>query len=136
MKTLTWIRAPGTGGYGTNIAAGNNASHIAAIVTGQWYDGEVEDYPQYGVDSPDMSNFENWGHMSQVVWAGTESIGCFSAYCIPDGVEYNAFSPNCDASGNAYLKNQPCDIPPTFTVCNYYPEGKVLLIRTQVTFAN
>jgi len=56
-----------------------------------------------------MSNFENWGHFSQVVWKGSKNVGCYTADCSKNGIKglegYN--------------------IAPYFTVCNYYPPGNM-----------
>ena len=58
----------------------------------------------YNQNAPDMSNFENWGHFSQIVWKSTKSVGCYTQSC-PQGVA-------------------PYDIK-YFTVCNYSPPGKL-----------
>jgi len=50
-----------------------------------------------------MSNFEGWGHFSQVVWVGSAAVGCASHYC---------------ASGTIFST-----LPSWFTVCNYVPPG-------------
>jgi len=60
----------------------------------------------YGKASPDMSNFENWGHFSQVVWKDTKSVGCYTQAC-PNGLE-----------------NVGEGVGKHFTVCNYSPPGK------------
>jgi hypothetical protein len=71
-----------------------------------WYNGELPQFPSngYGQANPDMSNFEGWGHFSQVVWAGSTKVGCKTQFC-PAGTVYSTM----DA---------------WFTVCNYYPAGK------------
>lgn len=71
-----------------------------------WYNGELNKFPssEYGKSSPNMGDFSSWGHYSQVVWAGTQQVGCHSQLC-PAGTLY--------ASMDAW-----------FTVCNYYPAGK------------
>jgi hypothetical protein len=72
-----------------------------------WHNGECEAYPKadYGKDNPDMSNFEVWGHFSQLVWVGSEQVGCASQYCNP-GTIYG-------------------DMGSWLTVCNYYPPGEL-----------
>lgn len=79
---------------------------IAQAITNMWYDGEVDLYPSsgYGAANPDFSNFEGWGHYSQVVWVGTTVIGCDARYCAPGTME--------------------ADMGAWFSVCNYYPAGK------------
>jgi len=72
------------------------------------YNAEISNFPQpYGVDNADTSNFESWGHFSQIVWAATTQVGCYTQYC-PNGL--------ANADG----------VPPYFTVCNYQPPGKSL----------
>jgi hypothetical protein len=58
----------------------------------------------YGQASPDMSNFEKWGHFSQIVWKNTERFGCYTQYC-------------------PGLANVGSNVSPYFTVCNYAPPG-------------
>lgn len=129
-QTCVWGHslAPGGGGYGQNIAAGVPAGNISAIVSNMWYNGEEPLYPTpYGNNSPDMSNFEKWGHYSQLVWAKTESVGCYTQTCSPPGQD----PLKCKPDGTSYLGNSQCGnginspvgIPAIFTVCNYYPPG-------------
>lgn len=108
---------PGGGGYGQNIAmwaSSGDAESLGAemaisqAITNMWYDGEIDLYPSsaYGSSSdPDMSNFEGWGHYSQVVWVGSTQIGCDARYC-PAGTM------------------EP-DMGAWYSVCNYYPAGNV-----------
>ena len=120
---LTASSAPGGGGYGQNIAAGTPSGNISAILTNGFYNGELPHYPQYGTNNPDMSDFEDWGHFSQLVWHSTTSVGCYTAICSPPGVD----SLSCKPDGTSYLKGLNCGnggIPAIFTVCNYDPPGK------------
>ncbi|OAL22136.1 hypothetical protein AYO20_11236 [Fonsecaea nubica] len=94
----------GGGGYGQNIGAGAPPSDIPAMITNEMYNGEINFYPSYGGE-PDMSNFEKWGHYSQIVWKSTTSVGCATQYC-PNG-----------------LANTGGNVSPYFTVCNYSPPG-------------
>jgi uncharacterized protein YkwD len=95
------------GGYGQNIAAGVQANNISAVITDLFYNGEVNYFNGlYGQANPDMSNFENWGHFSQIVWKGTTKVGCATV--------------DCSASG---LANVGQYVSPYFTVCNYGPPG-------------
>lgn len=96
----------GGGGYGQNIGAGALPEDIAAMITDQMYNGEINFYPGYGSE-PDMSNFERWGHYSQIVWKSTTSVGCATLLC-SDG-----------------LTNTGASVRPYFTVCNYSPPGKL-----------
>ncbi|KAK5120070.1 hypothetical protein LTR85_006551 [Meristemomyces frigidus] len=95
------------GGYGQNIAAGVEANNISAIITDLFYNGEVGWYDGlYGEEQPDMTNFEHWGHFSQIVWKATTKIGCATQDCTSQG-----------------LSNVGSDVAPYFTVCNYESPG-------------
>jgi len=109
---LTFLfRSVGGGNYGQNIAAGTPKTGISDVITDEFYNGEVNNFLKsyYGKANPDMSNFENWGHFSQVVWAGSKQVGC----AVQD----------CTSKGG--ISGLPADFPPYFTVCNYYPAGNV-----------
>lgn len=98
----------GGGGYGQNIGAGAPPSDVPGMITNEMYNNEINWYPlPYGVE-PDMTNFEKWGHYSQIVWKSTTSVGCATQYC-PGG-----------------LANTGGGVSPYFTVCNYSPPGKCL----------
>lgn len=62
----------------------------------------------YGQDTPDMSNFDAWGHFTQIVWKGTTHVGCSTVMC--------------PTLGNVDGSNMP------FTVCNYSPAGMLTAI--------
>lgn len=95
------------GGYGQNIAAGVDSTNISAVITDLFYNGEVNYFDGlYGEANPDMTNFESWGHFSQIVWKGTTEVGC-ATY-------------DCSSSG---LANTGEYVSPYFTVCNYGPPG-------------
>ncbi|KAF7928331.1 uncharacterized protein EAE98_002206 [Botrytis deweyae] len=103
------------GGYGQNIAAygSTNAKalgankEMAVAATNMWYNGEQPTYlpSYYGKNNPDLTTFEAWGHFTQMVWLGTNSVGCATQLC------------------------QPMDIWPSmpawYTVCNYSPPGNM-----------
>ena len=97
----------GGGGYGQNIAAGVEPANISAIITDLFYNGEVGWYDGlYGQAQPDMTNFEHWGHFSQIVWKDTTHVGCATQHC---------------SNG---LANVGSDVAPYFTVCNYKNPGQ------------
>lgn len=107
---------PGGGGYGQNIAMAGSTSasasddsstFVAQATTDMWYNGEVWQFPSdgYGQSTPDMTNFESWGHFSQVVWAASTSVGCASQFC---------------AAGT-----MNAEMGAWFTVCNYRSTGNV-----------
>lgn len=78
-----------------------------------FYNGEVGWYAGlYGQAQPDMSNFEHWGHFSQVVWVGSTHVGCATQ--------------DCHSSG---LANTGSHVAPYFTVCNYKNPGKYMRLR-------
>lgn len=97
------------GGYGQNIGAGYYPSQVPAMLTNGMYNGEIPFYPGYnyvnGTADPDMTNFNKWGHFSQIVWNSTTKVGCFTQYC-PGG-----------------LAQTNSNVRPYFTVCNYSPPG-------------
>lgn len=96
----------GGGGYGQNIAAGTPPTQVAKIITNEFYNGEEPWFQGlYGLAQPPMTNFEHWGHFSQVVWNNSQTVGCATVKC-PNGV-----------------KNVGSNVLPYFTVCNYKPPG-------------
>jgi hypothetical protein len=92
--------------YGATDAEGLGASTCAAqAITNMWYNGELNQYPSGGYGgNPDMSGFHDWGHYSQVVWAGTNKVGCATQYC-PPGTMFGGMGA-------------------WYTVCNYGPPGE------------
>jgi len=79
-----------------------DADALQRAITGLWYNDEFSLYPSFGAN-PDMTNFEKWGHLSQIVWASTTTIGCAISYCEAGQL----------ASG----------MRGWFAVCNYGPAG-------------
>ena len=104
-EMLTGSRGADGGGYGQNIGAGSAPSEVPALITNLMYNGEMTYYAGlYGKSDPDMTDFEKWGHFSQIVWYSTTQIGCYTQKC--DSLT------NVDRNGAPY-----------FTVCNYSPPG-------------
>lgn len=99
--------------YGQNIAmyAATDIENLtvekflAQSISDYWYNNELELYPNSYGSEPDMTDFEGWGHYSQVVWAGTKQMGCAIQYCEAGTM----------ASGMAAY----------MSTCNYYPAGNV-----------
>ncbi|KAJ6091657.1 hypothetical protein N7467_003626 [Penicillium canescens] len=92
------------GGYGQNIGYGVEEASIGEMITNLMYNDEMMYFAElYGTASPDMTNFDAWGHFSQIVWKGTKEVGCATVVC--------------NSLGNAGGSNVP------FTVCNYSPPG-------------
>lgn len=77
---------------------------LAQSISDYWYNNEIELYPGYGSE-PVMSNFDAWGHYSQVVWVDSTVIGCGIAKCAAGTLE---------SGMDAYM-----------STCNYYPAGNV-----------
>lgn len=101
-------KAIGDGEYGQNIGAGFAAEDVAYMITNGMYNGEIRLYPGPYGGEPDMSNFEAWGHYSQIVWADTQEVGCYTTQC------------------DSGLQNVEPNVGKVFTVCNYYPTGNWL----------
>lgn len=93
------------GGYGQNIGAGAPPNEIDKMITNSMYNGEMMLYPGYSGE-PNMADFHQWGHFSQIVWKDTVSVGCYTQHC------------------EGGLQNVGSNVSPYFTVCNYYPSGK------------
>lgn len=93
------------GGYGQNIGYGVTENEIGMMITNLMYNDEIDYFPNpYGVPNPAMTEFEKWGHFSQIVWKDTTHVGCATVMCNGLG--------NIDSSSS---------LP--FTVCNYSPPG-------------
>ncbi|KAI0015218.1 PR-1-like protein [Xylariomycetidae sp. FL0641] len=104
----------GGGGYGQNIAmwglssgaqALGDAGAIKMATTDMWYNGEYFKYPGFGEEVTDMSDFEGWGHLSQLLWKDSTELGCAAQFC-PKGTMFD-------------------DMDSWFMVCNYGPPGNV-----------
>jgi pathogenesis-related protein 1 len=61
-------------GYGENLAAGTSVDAERAV---EMWASEIENYSY----SPKYTFETNTGHYTQIVWRGTERIGCASAAC-------------------------------------------------------
>jgi hypothetical protein len=96
-------------GSSGSVSGTSTSDALAQAVTDMWYNGEYEAFPwaDLGQPDPDMSNFDAWGHFSQVVWAGSTTCGCATQYCAA-GSPMGAY--------DSY-----------FTVCNYGPPGKLFI---------
>lgn len=63
------------GKYGENLAAGTTGYMDPTAVVAMWY-GEIKDY---SYDRPGFSM--QTGHFTQVVWKGTQQVGCGMSQC-------------------------------------------------------
>lgn len=100
-----------------NIAGGTPggvAPNPSDWISNSWYNGELANYPAYGVASPDMTNFESWGHMSQVVWPTTEQIGCGVSDCGGSWFAACVYNPPGNYEGDFQVIGAPLAQP---TVC-------------------
>lgn len=98
------------GNYGQNIAAGVEAKYVSRIISDMFYNSEIGYFEsQYGKASPDMSSFSKWGHASQIIWAATTEVGCYTTDCRSSGLT------NFNYKSNAY-----------YTVCNYKIAGNMM----------
>ena len=79
---------------------------VSQAVHNMWYNGEINAWPEsnYGSPNPNLDDFGDFGHMTQVIWAGTNKLGCFTKLC-PAG-----------------SMNDGLDV--WYTVCDYGPPGK------------
>ncbi|ORY67799.1 CAP domain-containing protein [Pseudomassariella vexata] len=104
----------GNGGYGQNLAmwgttdnpeALGDAGAIKMATSDMWYNGEFNKFlPEfYGQADPNKSDFESWGHFSQLLWVDSTGLGCSVKLCAK-GTMFN-------------------DMEAWFMVCNYYPAG-------------
>lgn len=85
--------------YGSTGALGSAADSVIKAINEQWYESEVASFANlYGAASP--SGLMNWGHYTQVVWKGTQEVGCVTVPCNFGGM------------------------PSMYTVCDYAPAGK------------
>lgn len=100
-------RTQQNGGYGQAIIAGVPADNIGKVITDTLYNPQVSNFNGYGQATPDMSNFDNWGFFTQLVWAKTQQIACDTVDC----------------SGKGGLQGAPAGASADFTVCNFWPAG-------------
>jgi hypothetical protein len=103
------FRDEGDGNYGQNLAymTGSSQDPIfygVSAVRGLWYNGEFRNFQFYGQPNPPFDNFASWGHFTQVVWKGTQFIGCATHQC-PAGTL--------------------ASVPAWYTVCNYREPGEL-----------
>ncbi|OAA65788.1 scp-like extracellular protein [Niveomyces insectorum RCEF 264] len=105
-----------TGSYGQNIAVYGATGNVQALspdkmisqaVTNQWYNNEINKFPAagYGMATPDMTNFNSWGHFSQIVWVASNQVGCATQFC-PAGTIFS-------------------NMGSWFSVCNYRAQGNM-----------
>lgn len=109
------------GGYGQNIGYGVDGDNVGKMLSNLMYNGEFGYFQPYFGSEPDMSGFDKWGHLTQILWKATTEVGCATV--------------SCNSLGNVDANN-----PMPFTVCNYSPAGRSpglcsILIRARLTRA-
>jgi hypothetical protein len=93
--------------YGENIAGGSYSGNVAAAVQAWFAESNNIVNPNQPIVFSAINqawcngNWQNCGHVTQVLWQGTTSIGCGMANCIYQGSQM------------------------TFIVCDYYPKGNL-----------
>jgi hypothetical protein len=115
--TCVYAHDVSKGTYGQNIAAGTPANQISDVINNQYYNEELPNFMTIlGNPNPDFnSQFgcatsacnTQWGHLTQVIWKATTSVGCATQDC----------------TGRLTGEGITSDVPPYFTVCNYASPG-------------
>jgi hypothetical protein len=86
-----------------------DAFNVTAGITESWYKGELGPMrPYFGQANIPDEVFHDVGHLTQMVWKGTTSVGCVSIDC-----------------GSRMLVGGKPSTMNKFTVCNYAPAGNV-----------
>jgi hypothetical protein len=101
---------PGVGQGQNLFTVSGNAFNVTAGITESWYKSEFPPMqPYFGQASIPDDVFHNVGHLTQVLWKGTTSVGCVSTDC----------------SGRMTVGSDTNSPLNKYTVCNYYPAGNV-----------
>lgn len=96
-------------GQGQNLyTTSGDAFSVTAGIIETWYKKELKNMTShFGAESIPDDVFGSVGHLTQMVWKNTTSVGCVSKKC-----------------ENMLFENKPTNMN-MFTVCNYYPGGNV-----------
>jgi uncharacterized protein YkwD len=102
---------PAGAGQGQNLfTVSGDYFNVTAGITESWYKGEFQAMlPYFGQANIPDDVFHNVGHLTQVLWKGTTSVGCVSIDC----------------GANMIVGGQKGSNLNKYTVCNYYPAGNV-----------
>lgn len=102
---------PAGAGQGQNLFTVSGANfNVTAGITESWYKGEFQAMlPLFGQASIPDTIFHDVGHLTQVLWKGTTSVGCVSIDC----------------GNRMVVGTQTGSSLNKYTVCNYYPAGNV-----------
>lgn len=95
--------------YGQSAAAGYPATEMGGLISEGFYNPQANSYTYYGHE-PDVDTYPSWGYLTQIVWKPTIQVGCYTADCSANGLEF----PEGDGDG----------VPDYFTICNYKGPGK------------
>lgn len=82
---------------------------MGGLISEGFYNPEIDSYTYYG-EEPDTKTYDDWGHLTQIIWKSTTRVGCYTADCTANGLEF----PDGDGDGVADY----------FTICNYAEPGK------------
>lgn len=101
---------PAGAGQGQNLfTTSGSVFNVTAGITESWYKSEFPDMVgNFGKASLDDTTFHKVGHLTQVLWKGTTSVGCYSLDC----------TGRMQVGGSTSRLDK-------YTVCNYYPAGNV-----------
>jgi uncharacterized protein YkwD len=107
---------PDGAGQGQNLfTTSGPVFNVTAGITESWYKGEFEAMlSHFGELSLDDDVFHNVGHLTQVLWKSTTSVGCTSVDC-----------------GAAMMIGGEISDLNKYTVCNYYPAGNVATLYAE-----
>ncbi|KAF3053640.1 hypothetical protein E8E11_009829 [Didymella keratinophila] len=102
---------PAGAGQGQNLfTVSGQYFNVTAGITESWYKGEFQAMlPYFGQANIPDDVFHNVGHLTQVLWKGTTSVGCVSVDCGANMIVGGVKGSNLNK----------------YTVCNYYPAGNV-----------
>ncbi|KAJ4378989.1 hypothetical protein N0V86_005866 [Didymella sp. IMI 355093] len=102
---------PTGAGQGQNLfTVSGDDFNVTAGITESWYKGEFQAMlPYFGKADIPTDVFHNVGHLTQVLWKATTSVGCVSIDC----------------GDHMTVGGQTGSPLNKYTVCNYYPAGNV-----------
>jgi hypothetical protein len=101
---------PGVSNGQNLFTVSGTAFNVTAGITESWYKSEFPPMlPYFGQANLPDDVFHQVGHLTQVVWQGTTSVGCVSIDC-----------------GSTMMVNGAVSTLNKFTVCNYAPPGNIV----------
>jgi len=113
-------------GWGENLASqAPFTTDIHGMYAG-WYTGECEKYVRAGCPAISGSNFEAFGHYTQLIWHASKEIGCGYADCSVNSPFGSSF-PHwtmlvCDfAPAGNYIGQRPGHFGCNMAICRHHP---------------